>query len=70
MPGTKQDFPDAPGHEVRCPLCGRLLFVGRAAWQFCAVEAAEIALLCPARRGGWACKKLVPLRRIDQERAA
>jgi hypothetical protein len=49
--------------EIRCDACGRLLFVARVAWHPCAVTDAEIVTVCPARRGGFVCKRLVPLKR-------
>jgi hypothetical protein len=50
-------------YEVRCDACGRLLFVAREPWQTCAVNDAEIVTICPARRGGFVCKRLIPLKR-------
>lgn len=54
-------FPDAPGHEVRCPRCNRLLFVARAPFVETAPERAGLVIVCPARRGGWSCKAVVCL---------
>ena len=49
--------------EVRCDACNRLLFVSRTPWVPCSVADAEIVTICPARRGGFVCKRLVPLKR-------
>lgn len=66
--GGRFDFPSGASVITRCPGCGRPLFVSRAAWEVTSVELAEMLLICPARRGGWACKARVALRRKNEGR--
>lgn len=66
--GDRFDFPSGESVTTRCPCCGRPLFVSRSIWEETTVESAEVLVICPARRGGWACKQRVALRRKNEGR--
>jgi hypothetical protein len=49
---------------VRCPFCGRVLFMSRLAWVPCDDAAAVVSVRCPTRPA-WKCGEIIYLRLLS-----